>query len=78
MLCSENETMLFVCVDAGSRAAEIVATALANLCEHQGFSVAQDQVDLTEAAAEIGLTQFQALPLQKLCSDQFGLSAGFA
>jgi len=77
MLCGENEALLFAGIDAGSGSAEIAAAALANLSEHQGFSVAKNQVNFSKAATIVGLNQFQAVPLQVLCSDQLGPGAGF-
>jgi hypothetical protein len=69
VLSSEDQAPLLVRIDAGTRAAEIVAAALANLGKNQGFSLAQDQVNLAELAAEIGLYQLQAVLLQILrCS----------
>lgn len=75
MLSSEDKAFLLVHIDAGDRAAKIAAATLANLSEDQGFSVAQDQVDLPKTAMEISLYHFQSVFLQILCCNLFGLSA---
>jgi hypothetical protein len=56
----KNPMTLF-CINACGGTAEGIARAVAHFGEHQGRTVAQDQVDLAGLAAEIALDQAQAL-----------------
>ena len=77
MLCCKDEALLLVLIDTCGSAAKFAAAALTDLRKYQCFSFAQDQVDLAKTAAVVGLNQLQTVPLQKLRSEQLGLSAGF-
>jgi len=75
MLGGQYQALLLVGVNAGGRAAEAIAAALAYLGKDQGFLVAQNQVYFPEAAVVIALNQRQAVSLQILCCELFGLGA---
>ena len=75
MLGGEDDAPLLGRRDAGRRAAEIAAAALAHLDENQPLAVAADQVDLAAAHPEIARHDAQALALQMARRPVFGFAA---
>ena len=75
MLGGEDDAPLLARRDAGRRAAEIAAAALAHLDENQPLAVAADQVDLAAAHPEIARHDAQALALQMARRPVFGFAA---
>lgn len=75
MLGGKDDAPLLARRDAGRRAAEIAAAALAHLDENQPLAVAADQVDLAAAHPEIARHDAQALALQMARRPVFGFAA---